>query len=95
MLLYGNDRTNGRVLITAVEGSGDNLNAEDVANGFMDYLMTSIYKQDGEELVLVDAGQMMTKNYVKDMRQSDIIAELADYWDLDDESIVRVIEKGV
>ena len=54
-------------LITAVEGTGDNLLDEDIAEGLKDYMMTSIYKVDGEDVELEDGGQMMTSEYIKDL----------------------------
>ena len=44
MLIYVKDYER---LITAVEGTGDNLTDEDIADGYNDYVMTSIYKQEG------------------------------------------------
>lgn len=67
-------------LITAIEGMGDNLTAEDGAEGCKDYMMTSVYEQDGEELKLVDSGQMLTTEYIKDLDTEEIVARLADYW---------------
>ena len=37
-------------LITIVEGTGDNLTDEDIKDGYIDYVMTSIYGVDGEEV---------------------------------------------
>lgn len=67
-------------LITAIEGVGDNLTSEDEAEGCKDYMMTSVYEQDGEELKLVDSGQMLTTEYIKDLNTEEIVARLADYW---------------
>lgn len=41
-------------IITAVEGTGDNLTDEDLKDGYVDYWMTSIYKQEGEEWYRLD-----------------------------------------
>jgi len=43
-------------LITIVEGTGDNLTDEDTKDGYTDYVMTSIYRVDGEDIVLEDGG---------------------------------------
>lgn len=67
-------------LITAVEGTGDNLTDEDIADGYNDYVMTSIYKQEGEELILEDGGQMLTKEMIKDMEIEDLAQRVVDYW---------------
>ena len=67
-------------LITAVEGTGDNLTDEDIAEGYNDYVMTSIYKQEGEELILEDGGQMLTKEMIKDMEIEDLAQRVVDYW---------------
>lgn len=69
-------------LITAVEGTGDNLTADDEAEGLVDYMMTSIYRIDGEEVVLEDGGQMMTSVYIKDLEYEEIAERLLDYWGL-------------
>lgn len=68
-------------LITAVEGTGDNLTDEDIKNGYVDYFMTSVYEQDGEELKLVDGGQLLTEEPIKDMDYEDKVELLIDYWD--------------
>lgn len=69
-------------LITAVEGTGDNLTREDEAEGLVDYMMTSIYRVDGEEVVLEDGGQMMTSVYIKDLETEEVAERLLDYWGL-------------
>lgn len=71
-------------LITAVEGTGDNLTADDEVEGLVDYMMTSIYRIDGEEVVLEDGGQMMTSVYIKDLEYEEIAERLLDYWGLSD-----------
>ena len=72
------------ILITAVEGTGDNLTREDEAEGLKDYMMTSIYRIDGEEITLEDGGQMMTSVYIKDLEQEEIAERLLDYWGLNE-----------
>ena len=67
-------------IITAVEGTGDNLTDEDIADGYIDYWMTSIYKQEGEEIVLVDGGQLLTSKPIKDMDVDEQVERLLDYW---------------
>lgn len=70
-------------MITAVEGTGDNLTAEDEAEGLKDYMMTSIYRVDGEEVELEDGGQMMTAEYIKDLELDEVAHRLLDYWGYD------------
>ena len=67
-------------LITAVEGTGDNLTKEDEAEGLKDYMMTSIYSINGDEVVLEDGGQMMTSEYIKDLEQEEVAQRLLDFW---------------
>lgn len=66
-------------IIVAEEGTGDNLLPEDIKEGYVDYMMTSIYKQDGDELELIDSGQMMCEKLVKDMETAEMIDLLMDY----------------
>ena len=54
-------------LITAVEGTGDNLLDEDIAEGLKDYMMTSIYKVDGEDVELED-GQVVISRRITESR---------------------------
>ena len=67
-------------IITAVEGTGDNLTDEDLKDGYVDYWMTSIYKQEGEEIVLEDGGQLLTSKPIKDMDTDEQVERLLDYW---------------
>lgn len=67
-------------LITATEGTGDNLTDEDIKDGYIDYWMTSIYKQDGEEITLEDGGQLLTSTPVADLELEDQAKRLMDYW---------------
>lgn len=78
-------------LITAVEGTGDNLLDEDIAEGLKDYMMTSIYKVDGEDVELEDGGQMMTSEYIKDLEPEEIAHRLLDFWGYTSDSLDWVI----
>lgn len=78
-------------LIIAVEGTGDNLLDEDIAEGLKDYMMTSIYKVDGEDVELEDGGQMMTSEYIKDLEAEEIAHRLLDFWGYTDDSLEWVI----
>lgn len=71
-------------IITVQEGSGDNLDATDEANGYVDYFMSSVYKQDGDELELVDGGQILTSVLISDMEEMDVLKTIFDYWELGD-----------
>ena len=75
------------ILITAVEGTGDNLLKEDVAEGLKDYMMTSVYKVDGEDVELIDGGQMMTSELIADLETEEIAQRLLDYWGYTDDSL--------
>lgn len=68
------------VLVTAEEGTGDNLLEEDIADGFNDYIMTNVYKRDGYEIVEEDGGQLLTSEMVADLEQDEIVKRLLDYW---------------
>jgi hypothetical protein len=78
-------------LITVVEGTGDNLFDEDIADGYNDYVMTSVYKQEGEELILEDSGQMLTKEMIKDMETDELAKRAVDYWTGGDDTEEYVI----
>lgn len=67
-------------LITAVEGTGDNLSAQDLKDGYVDYWMTTMYQQDGEEINIVDSGQLLTSTPIKDMDTDEQAGRLLDYW---------------
>lgn len=71
-------------IITAVEGTGDNLTAEDEAEGLKDYWMSSVYEQDGDELKLVDAGQIMTSQVIADMDDYEAVQLIREYWEVQD-----------
>lgn len=81
-------------LITAVEGTGDNLLDEDIAEGLKDYMMTSIYKVDGEDVELEDGGQMMTSEYIKDLETEEIAQRVLDYWGYTGDSLDWVMVEG-
>lgn len=74
-------------LITAVEGTGDNLTKEDEAEGLKDYMMTSVYSVDGESAELEDGGQMMTSEYIKDLELEEVAQRLLDFWGYTDDSL--------
>lgn len=76
-------------LITIVEGTGDNLTAEDIKDGFVDYVMTSIYRVDGEDIVLEDGGQMLSKTPIKDLEEEELVRRVLDYWGLGDEDYIK------
>lgn len=75
------------VIITAVEGTGDNLLPEDIKEGYVDYLMTNVYKQDGYELVEEDGGQMMLyklwSEYKEEKETDELVRLILDYWGYD------------
>ena len=76
-------------LITIVEGTGDNLFPEDEAEGFVDYVMTSLYHVDGEEIVLEDGGQMLSKTLIADLEEDELVSCVLDYWGLGGEDWIK------
>lgn len=76
-------------LITIVEGTGDNLLKEDTDDGFVDYVMTSMYHVDGEDIVLEDSGQMLSKTLVADLEEDELVSRVLDYWGLGGEDWLK------
>lgn len=76
-------------LITIVEGTGDNLTTEDEAEGFVDYVMTSIYEVDGEDINLIDSGQMLSQTPIADLEEDELVRRVLDYWDLGEEDWIK------
>lgn len=74
-------------LITAVEGTGDNLLKEDMAEGIKDYMMTSIYSVCEEDVKLEDSGQMMTSELVENLELEEQAKRILDYWGYTDDSL--------
>ena len=76
-------------LITIVEGTGDNLTEEDLKDGFVDYVMTSIYRVDGEEIILEDGGQMLSMTPIAELEEEELVKRVLDYWGLGDEDWIK------
>lgn len=76
-------------LITIQEGTGDNLLPEDIADGFVDYVMTSIYEVDGEDINLKDSGQMLSKTPIEDLEEDELVRRVLDYWELGEEDWIK------
>lgn len=76
-------------LITIVEGTGDNLTDEDIKDGYIDYVMTSIYRVEGEEIILEDGGQMLSQTPIKDLEEEDLVNRVLDYWGLGGEDWLK------
>lgn len=76
-------------LITIVEGTGDNLTDEDIKDGYTDYVMTSVYRVEGEEIVLEDGGQMLSQTPIKDLEEEELVRRVLDYWGLGDEDYIK------
>lgn len=76
-------------LITIVEGTGDNLTDEDIKDGYIDYVMTSIYRVDGEEIVLEDGGQMLSQTPIEDLEEDELVKRVLDYWGLGEEDWIK------
>lgn len=76
-------------LITMVEGTGDNLTDEDIKDGYTDYVMTSIYRVEGEDIVLEDSGQMLSQTLIADLEEDELVRRVLDYWGLGEEDWVK------
>lgn len=79
-------------LITVQEGSGDNLDAQDIKDGYVDYWLSSVYEQDGEDINLLDSGQILTSKLIADMEEGEVIKRVLDYWEASNENYV-VLER--
>lgn len=82
-------------LIASQVGTGDNLDAQDIEDGYVDYWLSSVYEQDGEELNLVDSGQILTSTYIADMDRGEIIQRLLEYWEMTDGTYTILNEKEI
>ena len=76
-------------LITIVEGTGDNLTEEDIEDGYIDYVMTSIYRVEGEDIVLEDGGQMLSQTPIEDLEEDELVKRVLDYWGLGEEDWIK------
>lgn len=76
-------------LITIVEGTGDNLTDEDIKDGYTDYVMTSVYRVDGEDIVLEDAGQMLSDTLIKDLEEDELVRRVLDFWGFEEEDWLK------
>lgn len=80
--------TKQRCMVVVSEGTGDNLLDEDIEQGYKDYAMLSLYTIDGDELALVDSGQMMTEKLIADMTDQEYAEQAMSYFDLNKDSKV-------
>ena len=71
-------------LVAVQEGTGDNLDAQDIKDGYVDYWLSSIYEQDGEDITLVDSGQILTSKPIAEMEDEEILRRIFEYWELGD-----------
>lgn len=76
-------------LITIVEGTGDNLTEEDLKDGFVDYVMTNIYRVEDDEIVLEDGGQMLSMTPIAELEEEELVKRVLDYWGLGDEDWIK------
>lgn len=76
-------------LITIVEGTGDNLTDEDIRDGYTDYAMTSIYRVEGEDIILEDGGQMLSQTPIEDLEEDELVKRVLDYWGLGEEDWIK------
>ena len=65
--------------IAACEGSGDNLLDEDIEQGYVDYIMTNVYRVDGYEFEEIDGAQIMLDKLVKDMEDEEFIDKVLEF----------------
>lgn len=91
MLIY---LKNTNRLITVAVSTGDNLTAEDLDNGFVDYFMSSVYRQEGDELELEDAGQILSSKLVGELSLDEVVDKVLDYWEAKDEEYLILSDKG-
>lgn len=78
-------------LIMIIEGTGDNLTEDDIKDGYTDYVMTSIYRVDGEDIVLEDGGQMLSQTPIADLEEGELVRRVLDYWGLGEEDWLKGI----
>lgn len=76
-------------LITIVEGTGDNLTDEDIKDGYTDYVMTSIYRVEGDDIVLEDEGQMLSQTPIENLEEDELVRRVLDYWGLGEEDWLK------
>ena len=76
-------------LITIVEGTGDNLTDEDIEDGYINYVMTSVYRVEGEDIVLEDGGQMLSQTPIEDLEEDELVRRVLDYWGLGEEDWLK------
>lgn len=76
-------------LITIVEGTGDNLTDEDIEDGYIYYVMTSVYRVEGEDIVLEDGGQMLSQTPIKNLEEDELVRRVLDYWGLGEEDWMK------
>ena len=76
-------------LITIVEGTDDNLTEEDIEDGYIDYVMTSVYRVEGEDIVLEDGGQMLSQTPIEDLEEDELVRRVLDYWGLGEEDWLK------
>lgn len=88
MLIYLKDIEK---LIVAVEGAGDNLTEADQASGYRDYMMTTIYEQDGDQLIEKDAGQLLLKADYADYLTEELVDKLMDFWGYDSSEVEHAV----
>lgn len=90
-------------VLQIVEGTGDNLDEEDIVDGYVDYVLYSVYDIDNadldEELTLVcdDGGQLLRKEEIKDVLDtvSDVyVMAFGKPYDKDDVVLLQATEEA-
>lgn len=87
--------TSTNQIVTAVEGTGDNLTPEDEAQGYVDYIMSSVYGQEGDQLEEYDGGQILTTKLVQDMTELEFAKTVLEFWGAEKENFTIITnERG-
>ena len=74
-----------QVFFNVAFGTGDNLDADDINNGYDDYIMVEMYKLDGTDVEEIDGGQIMLTKLVADMTHEEFKQAVLDFWGIDKE----------
>ena len=72
------------------EGTGDNLEPEDIEDGYVDYINLTMYVYDGAcEIEELDGGMRLTTELVQDSPNGllDYVGKCIEYWDINPDMI--------
>ncbi len=73
--------TNSKIVYEIEEGTGDNLDSEDIEQGYVDYIYYSVYSSEedydnGKEEF--DGGMVLLKQYYVDLSEDEIVKRVED-----------------